>query len=215
LGGARSVRPVRDRVRGASGPAARPDAGGLGRLPRAEGLPGPDHDDAEGVRAAAGLGGRIRGQRQGRADRRTGLRTRGRMTPPPRDAVAAAEAAFAAAAALHQRVRSNLAPAVAAAQAIREALEHGGKLLVFGNGGSAADAQHFAAELVGRFMKERAALAAIALTTDTSVMTSVANDYAFQHVFVRRVEALGRPGDVACGISTSGESCNVISALES
>ena len=137
------------------------------------------------------------------------------MTPPPRDAVAAAEAAFAAAAALHQRVRSNLAPAVAAAQAIREALEHGGKLLVFGNGGSAADAQHFAAELVGRFMKERAALAAIALTTDTSVMTSVANDYSFEHVFVRQIEALGRPGDVAFGISTSGESRNVISALES
>ncbi|PYR59350.1 MAG: D-sedoheptulose 7-phosphate isomerase [Acidobacteria bacterium] len=137
------------------------------------------------------------------------------MTPPPRDAVAAAEAAFAAAAALHQRVRSNLAPAVAAAQAIREALEHGGKLLVFGNGGSAADAQHFAAELVGRFMKERAALAAIALTTDTSVMTSVANDYSFEHVFVRQIEALGKPGDVAFGISTSGESRNVISALES
>ena len=137
------------------------------------------------------------------------------MTPPPRDAVAAAEAAFAAAAALHQRVRSNLAPAVAAAQAIREALQHGGKLLVFGNGGSAADAQHFAAELVGRFMKERAALAAIALTTDTSVMTSVANDYSFEHVFVRQIEALGRPGDVAFGISTSGESRNVISALES
>ena len=136
------------------------------------------------------------------------------MTPPPRDAVAAAEAAFAAAAALHQRVRSNLAPAVAAAQAIREALEHGGKLLVFGNGGSAADAQHFAAELVGRFMKERAALAAIALTTDTSVMTSVANDYSFEHVFVRQIEALGKPGDVAFGISTSGESRNVISALE-
>ena len=95
-------------------------------------------------------------------------------------------------------------PIVDAAAAIVAALRGGGKLLVFGNGGSAADAQHVAAELVGRFQRERAALAAIALTTDTSVLTSVANDYAFERVFARQIEALGRPGDVALGISTSG-----------
>ena len=86
-----------------------------------------------------------------------------------------------------------------AAAAISAALNGGGKLLVFGNGGSAADAQHVAAELVGRFERERAALAAIALTTDTSVLTSVGNDYGFERVFARQVEALGRPGDVALG----------------
>ena len=85
---------------------------------------------------------------------------------------------------------------------------------MFGNGGSAADAQHVAAELVGRFQRERAAMAAIALTTDTSVLTSVANDYAFERVFARQVEALGRPGDVALGITTSGASPNVVAALE-
>ena len=90
----------------------------------------------------------------------------------------------------------------------------GGKLLLFGNGGSAADAQHVAAELVGRFTRERVALAAMALTTDTSVLTSVGNDYAFDRVFARQVEALGRPGDVALGISTSGASPNVVAALE-
>jgi phosphoheptose isomerase len=85
---------------------------------------------------------------------------------------------------------------------------------VFGNGGSAADAQHVAAELVGRFQVERIALAAVALTTDTSVLTSVANDYAFDRVFARQIEALGRAGDVALGISTSGASPNVVAALE-
>ena len=89
----------------------------------------------------------------------------------------------------------------------------GGKLLIFGNGGSAADAQHLAAELVGRFVRERPALAAVALTTDTSVLTSVANDYSFEQVFVRQIEALGQPGDVALGISTSGASPNVLAAL--
>ena len=81
-----------------------------------------------------------------------------------------------------------------AAAAIVAALRGGGKLLVFGNGGSAADAQHVAAELVGRFQRERAALAAIALTTDTSVLTSIANDYAFERVFARQIEALGKAG---------------------
>ena len=117
--------------------------------------------------------------------------------------------------ALHLRVKERDAAAIVrAAAAIVDALKLGGKLLVFGNGGSAADAQHVAAELVGRFQLERVALAAVALTTDTSVLTSVANDYAFERVFARQVEALGRTGDVALGISTSGASPNVVAALE-
>jgi phosphoheptose isomerase len=118
--------------------------------------------------------------------------------------------------ALHERVREgDSAPVLNAAAAIAAALRADGKLLIFGNGGSAADAQHVAAEFVGRFQRERPALAAIALTTDASVMTSVANDYAFDRVFARQVEALGRQGDVALGISTSGASANVVAALQS
>ncbi len=117
--------------------------------------------------------------------------------------------------ALHQRVRdAESRPVLDAAAAIVEALKRGGKLLLFGNGGSAADAQHVAAELVGRFQHERAALAALALTTDTSVLTSIGNDYAYDRVFARQIEALARPGDVALGISTSGTSPNVVAALE-
>jgi phosphoheptose isomerase len=117
--------------------------------------------------------------------------------------------------ALHRRVKDSGAERVVeAAAAIVEALRGGGKLVVFGNGGSAADAQHIAAELVGRFQRERPALAAMALTTDTSVLTSIANDYAFDRVFARQIEALGRSGDVALGISTSGDSPNVVAALE-
>ena len=131
-----------------------------------------------------------------------------------RDHSRLAEKVFAATVALHERVRGNLGPALVAAQAMSDALKAGGKLLVFGNGGSAADAQHLSAELVGRFQKERVALPAIALTVDTSVLTSVANDYSYKQVFVRQIEALGRPGDVAFGISTSGESPNVVAALQ-
>ena len=117
--------------------------------------------------------------------------------------------------ALHERMRqADSSPVVDAAAAIISSLRRDGKLLVFGNGGSAADAQHVAAELVGRFMRERMALAAVALTTDTSVLTSLANDYAFDRVFARQIEALGREGDVALGISTSGASPNVVVALE-
>lgn len=129
-------------------------------------------------------------------------------------AVRRAEEAFVAAIKLHERVKTNLGPAVMAAQTISDALKAGQKLLVFGNGGSASDAQHVAAELVGRFQRERAAMAAIALTTDTSVLTSIGNDYSFKQVFARQVEALGRRGDVAMGISTSGESPNVVAALQ-
>jgi D-sedoheptulose 7-phosphate isomerase len=116
---------------------------------------------------------------------------------------------------LHERVRRmDLAPAAHAVHAIVRAFGNGGQLLVFGNGGSAADAQHVAAELVGRLERERDAIAAVALTTDTSVLTAVANDYSFERVFVRQIEALGRAGDVALAISTSGNSRNVVAAAE-
>jgi phosphoheptose isomerase len=126
------------------------------------------------------------------------------------------DATFAETIALHERIRNaDSTPVIDAAAAIVDALKRGGTLLIFGNGGSASDAQHAAAELVGRFERERPGFAAVALTTDLSVMTSVANDYGFDRVFARQVEALGRPGDVAFGISTSGTSPNVVAALES
>jgi len=99
-------------------------------------------------------------------------------------------------------------------QTLADALRKGHKVLVMGNGGSAADAQHLAAELVGRFLLERKALPAIALTTDSSILTSISNDYGFDEVFKRQVEALAAPGDVLIGISTSGHSQNVKLALE-
>ncbi len=98
-------------------------------------------------------------------------------------------------------------------QIIARALKDGNKVLLFGNGGSAADAQHIAGEIVGRFKRERRALPAIALTTDTSILTAVGNDYGFESVFERQVEALCMPGDIAIGISTSGNSPNVIRGL--
>ena len=101
----------------------------------------------------------------------------------------------------------------AAASALVSSLRSGGKVLLFGNGGSAADAQHMAAELVGRFLLERRALPAIALTTDTSALTAIANDFGFENVFARQVEALGRRGDVAIAISTSGRSPNVLAGV--
>jgi len=100
------------------------------------------------------------------------------------------------------------------ARAMAETLHRGGQILWCGNGGSAADSQHLAAEIVGRFRRERRGLPSIALTTDTSILTSVANDYGYEAVFSRQVEALGRPGDMLVGISTSGNSHNVIAALE-
>jgi D-sedoheptulose 7-phosphate isomerase len=100
-----------------------------------------------------------------------------------------------------------------AATTIVRALKSGHKVLVFGNGGSAADSQHFAAELVSRFQKERQACAAVALTTDTSILTAIGNDYDFSRVFARQVEALGAPGDVAFAISTSGRAKNVLAAV--
>ena len=132
----------------------------------------------------------------------------------------AAEAArvrgiFDATIALHERVRDREHDdLLRVAAAIRAAHAADGKVLIFGNGGSAADAQHMAAELVNRFQKERKALAALSLTTDTSILPSIGNDYTFDRVFDRQVEALGRPGDVALGITTSGNSANVVRGLE-
>ena len=103
---------------------------------------------------------------------------------------------------------------VAAIELMFAALVNDGKVLACGNGGSAADAQHFAAELVGRFEMERMGLAGIALTTDTSALTAIANDYDFNRVFSKQVEALGRSGDVLLAISTSGNSANIIAAIE-
>jgi D-sedoheptulose 7-phosphate isomerase len=109
---------------------------------------------------------------------------------------------------------AQLEPLEALVHATASALRAGRKLLIFGNGGSAADAQHIAAELVGRYVLERRGWPAIALTTDTSILTSVGNDYGFDHVFARQIEALAVPGDVAIGISTSGNSPNVRLALQ-
>lgn len=111
--------------------------------------------------------------------------------------------------------QSEMDHIVAQANDMAERLKRGCRILVCGNGGSAADAQHFAAELSGRYVKERRALAGIALTTDTSALTAIGNDYGFDHVFSRQVEAIGRPGDLLVGISTSGNSADVIRAVES
>ena len=104
-------------------------------------------------------------------------------------------------------------PIEIAAKLCIDSLKNSNKILIFGNGGSAADAQHIAAELVGRYKTERKGLSAIALTTDTSAITAIANDYGYLHVFDRQVEALANEGDVVIGISTGGGSANVISAL--
>ena len=107
-----------------------------------------------------------------------------------------------------------LAPQLeAVARLMSECLSGGGKILWMGNGGSAADSQHLAAEFVGRFSRERRGLASIALTTDTSILTSVGNDYGFDKIFSRQIEALCQPGDIVVGISTSGNSPNVVDAL--
>ncbi len=113
------------------------------------------------------------------------------------------------------KAQSVLLPAIEeCARSLIEAINRGGKVLTMGNGGSAADAQHIAAEFVGRFLLERRALPAIALTTDTSILTAVGNDYGYDEVFKRQVDALAVPGDVVIGISTSGNSLNVEKALQ-
>ncbi len=110
-------------------------------------------------------------------------------------------------------VNENVGRVVQVVEVITKALKSGKKLLLFGNGGSAADAQHIAAEFVNRFMIERPPLPAIALTTDSSILTSIGNDYDFSEIFSKQIKALGQPGDVAWGISTSGKSINVIKGL--
>lgn len=111
-------------------------------------------------------------------------------------------------------LKENLPRFLEAIKLVSQAFERGNKLLLLGNGGSAADAQHIAAEFVNRFIIDRPPLPAIALTTDTSILTSVANDSAFQEIFARQIKALGKEGDVVLGLSTSGNSPNVIRALE-
>jgi D-sedoheptulose 7-phosphate isomerase len=124
-------------------------------------------------------------------------------------------AQFAESARLKAQAAETLGEPVARAGALlAQSLKSGGKALACGNGGSAADAQHFAAELVNRFEVERPPLAAVALTTDTSTLTSIANDYAYQQVFSKQVRAIGRRGDVLLAISTSGNSANVIEAIQ-
>ena len=111
-------------------------------------------------------------------------------------------------------LRDNLEILTQAIDVLVKAFQRGNKLLLFGNGGSAADAQHIAAEFVNRFMIERPPLPAIAFTTDTSILTSIANDYSYNEVFAKQVQALGKKGDVAIALSTSGNSSNVIAAIE-
>ena len=114
-----------------------------------------------------------------------------------------------------QKIKELLSLVEEAAKICIESLKNGGKVILCGNGGSAADAQHIAAELSGRFKKERRALAGIAITTDTSALTAIGNDYGYEFVFSRQVEAIGKRGDVLIGISTSGNSKNVRKAIES
>jgi D-sedoheptulose 7-phosphate isomerase len=122
---------------------------------------------------------------------------------------------FSESASLKLEAQKTLArPLARSIEKMTAALSAGGKILACGNGGSACDAQHFAAEMVGRFERERPELPAISLATDTSILTAVANDYAYEHVFAKQVRALGAAGDILLAISTSGNSSNVIAAVE-
>lgn len=113
-----------------------------------------------------------------------------------------------------ERLKSQAGEIVRAADLVIAALRAGNKVMFCGNGGSAADAQHLAAELMGRFLRDRRPLPALALTVDTSALTAIANDYSYEQVFARQLTGLGRPGDVLVAISTSGNSANVVRALE-
>jgi phosphoheptose isomerase len=137
------------------------------------------------------------------------------MPMTPADRARLIDGTFADTIALHEQVRHTAPGAIlAAADLLSAALRGGHAVLACGNGGSAADAQHFAAELVGRFTLERRAWPVMALTTDTSILTAIGNDYAFDRVFARQVEAHGRPGGVLVAISTSGSSRNVCAAID-
>ncbi len=124
------------------------------------------------------------------------------------------ESSFAEHEAVLARCRASLQPAIiAVGQVLMRSIQTGGKIMLCGNGGSAADAQHIAAELIGRFKKERRAFAALALTTDSSILTCIGNDYSFEDIFARQVAGMARAGDVLIGISTSGNSPNVLKAM--
>jgi D-sedoheptulose 7-phosphate isomerase len=135
------------------------------------------------------------------------------LSPAPEDPIAAHLALSREALERAGLDADLLAVARNIAEAIAEALRGGNKLLISGNGGSAADAQHIAAEIVGRYKKDRPAYAAIALTTDTSALTAIGNDYGFEQVFARQIEGLGRRGDVLLALSTSGRSPNILAGL--
>jgi len=111
-------------------------------------------------------------------------------------------------------LKQNLDTLIAAIDAIADAFIHGNKLMIFGNGGSAADAQHIAAEFVNRFRMDRPPLPALALTTDTSAITSIANDFDYREIFSKQIKALGKEGDIALAISTSGNAANVLAAID-
>ena len=113
-----------------------------------------------------------------------------------------------------QFIKSHLDKIIAAVEKMSACIKAGNKILIFGNGGSAADAQHLAAEFINRFKIERPPLAAIALTTDTSILTSIGNDYHFDDIFSKQIEALGKENDIAWGLSTSGNSKNVVQAIQ-
>ncbi len=130
------------------------------------------------------------------------------------DVVAGIEATFDEIAANFESLKARADEVARAAEVLIEALRTGNKVMFCGNGGSAADAQHLAAELMGRFLKDRRPLPAVALTVDTSALTAIANDYAYADVFARQLSGIGRPGDVLVAISTSGNSANVLAALE-
>ncbi len=117
-------------------------------------------------------------------------------------------------AAVKTALAEDLEEAAAVADRLLEALRSGNKLMLFGNGGSAADSQHIAAELTGRYYIDRPAMAALALTVDTSALTAIGNDFGFDRLFARQIEGLGKPGDVAIGLTTSGNSRNVVAGLE-
>jgi len=116
-------------------------------------------------------------------------------------------------AAMFLQLQALFPQVIAVANELRATMQRGGKILIMGNGGSAADSQHIAAEIVGRYKKERRGLPAIALTTDTSIITSIGNDYGYDYVFTRQIEALCRPEDTVIGITTSGNSKNVVNAI--
>ena len=116
-------------------------------------------------------------------------------------------------ASLFSQLKSIFPQVIAVANELRATMQRGGKILIMGNGGSAADSQHIAAEIVGRYKKERRGLPAIAITTDTSIITSIGNDYGYDYIFARQIEALCRPEDLVIGITTSGNSKNVVNAI--